>query len=170
MTSELATLERTAEGGIIRFERVYPHPIDAVWSALTEPAQLAEWWPPFATNVHVDLREGGSMTFDWPDGPQLEFHFLRIQPPTLLEHTHTSPGSWMRYELAPTEEGTSLRATYFVPAPDEAIQRGDVVGGHYGFERLRAALAGDPVPFDTDELAALQHRYAGTGLAAVVHA
>jgi uncharacterized protein YndB with AHSA1/START domain len=100
------------------------------------------------------------MTFDWPDGPQLEFRFLRIEQPTLLEHTHTSPGSWMRYELEPAGDGTRLHATYFVPDPDEAIRRGDVVGGHYGFDRLQAALAGRPVPFDMDAFAALQHRYA----------
>jgi hypothetical protein len=106
------------------------------------------------------------MTFDWPDGPQLEFRFLRIEEPTLLEHTHTSPGSWMRYELDLVGTGTRLRATYFVPNPDEAIRRGDVVGGHYGFDRLQAALAGRPIPFDMDAFATLQHRYAAQSAAA----
>ena len=160
MSDRLATVERTDEGGLIRFEREFPNSPEDVWSALTDATRLADWWPPFATNVHVDLRVGGTMTFDWPDGPQLEFRFLRIEQPTLLEHTHTSPGSWMRYELEPAGDGTRLRATYFVPDPDEAIRRGDVVGGHYGFDRLQAALAGRPIPFDMDAFAALQHRYA----------
>jgi len=166
MIADLATLERTADGGLIRFERRLPYPIGDVWAALTEPERLADWWPPFATDVTVDLREGGSMTFDWPDGPELEFRFLRITPPTLLEHTHTSPGSWMRYELDPTDEGTLLRATYFVPQPDQAIERGDVVGGHYGFDRLEAALSGHPVPVDFQTFASLQSVYAEQGLAA----
>jgi uncharacterized protein YndB with AHSA1/START domain len=165
MTAELATLERTPDGGLIRFERRLAHPIDEVWSALTEADRLADWWPPFATNVTVDLREGGLLTFDWPDGPNLEFRFLRIAAPTLLEHTHTSPGSWMRYELAPTDDGTLLRATYFVPEPDMAIERGDVVGGHYGIDRLEAALAGQPIPMDADTFTALQRTYAARGLA-----
>ncbi|HEX4162072.1 MAG TPA: SRPBCC family protein [Acidimicrobiales bacterium] len=165
MTDRLATLERTESGGLIRFERVFPNPIEDVWSALTEPERLADWWPPFATNVRVDLREGGTMSFDWPDGPALEFRFLRISRPTLLEHTHTSPGSWMRYELAATADGTLLRATYFVPEPDEAIGRGDIVGGHYGFDRLQAALAGHPVPVDFEAFTALQRLYAEQGLA-----
>jgi uncharacterized protein YndB with AHSA1/START domain len=160
MSDRLATLERTDEGGLIRFERDFPNSPEDVWSALTDADRLADWWPPFATNVHVDLRVGGTMTFEWPDGPQLEFRFLRVEQPTLLEHTHTSPGSWMRYELEPAGDGTRLHATYFVPDPDEAIRRGDVVGGHYGFDRLQAALAGRPVPFDMDAFAALQHRYA----------
>jgi uncharacterized protein YndB with AHSA1/START domain len=166
MTTDLATLERTADGGLIRFERVLRYPVEEVWAALTEPKRLADWWPPFATDVTVDLREGGSMKFDWPDGPQLEFRFLRITPPRLLEHTHTSPGSWMRYELSPTDEGTLLRATYFVTQPDQAIDRGDVVGGHYGFDRLEAALSGHPVPVDFEAFASLQRAYAEHGLAA----
>ena len=163
MTDTLATLERTADGGLIRFERTFPNSIEDVWSALTEPDRLADWWPPFATDVRVDLREGGTLSFDWPDGPQLTFRFLRISRPTLLEHTHTSPGSWMRYELEAVDEGTLLHATYFVPRPDEAIARGDIVGGHYGFDRLEAALAGRPVPFDAEVFGALQRQYAEHG-------
>ena len=37
--------------------------------------------------------------------------------------------------------GVARDAGHFVPDPDEAIRRGDVVGGHYGFDRLQAALA-----------------------------
>lgn len=166
MIAELATLERTENGGLIRFERRLPYPIGEVWAALTEPERLADWWPPFATGVTVDLREGGSMTFDWPDGPELEFRFLRVTPPTLLEHTHTSPGSWMRYELDSTEDGTLLRATYYVPQPDQAIERGDVVGAHYGFDRLEASLSGHPVPVDMRTFASLQSLYADKDLAA----
>jgi uncharacterized protein YndB with AHSA1/START domain len=166
MTADLATLERTPDGGLIRFERRLAFPVAAVWSALTEAERLADWWPPFATNVHVDLREGGAMSFDWPDGPALEFRFTRIEPPTLLEHTHTSPGSWMRYELSPTDEGTLLRATYFVPDPDLAVGRGDIVGGHYGFDRLEAALAGHPTPVDMEAFGALQIAYAERDLGA----
>lgn len=165
MTADLGTLERTPDGGLIRFDRRLPYPIEVVWAALTEPDRLADWWPPFATDVHVDLREGGTMTFDWPDGPQLAFRFTRIEPPTLLEHTHTSPGSWMRYELAPTDDGTRLLATYFVPVPALAIERGDVVGAHYGFDRLHAALAGTPAPLDLEVFGALQGAYASRCLA-----
>ena len=44
--------------------------------------------------------------------------------------------------------------------PYRDIQRGDVVGGHHGFDRLQAALAGRPIPFDMNAFVALQHRYA----------
>jgi len=51
----------------------------------------------------------------------------------------------------------------------QAIRRGDVVGGHYGFDRLQAALAGRPVPFDVDAFATLQHRYAEQSCADARH-
>jgi uncharacterized protein YndB with AHSA1/START domain len=40
-------LERTADGGVIRFERHLPYPIRDVWDAITNPARLADWWLPF---------------------------------------------------------------------------------------------------------------------------
>ena len=57
------TLERTADGGVIRFERHLPYPIRDVWDAITDPTRLAEWWLPFDADITVDLREGGQMTF-----------------------------------------------------------------------------------------------------------
>ena len=33
-------MERTAEGGVIRFERRLPYPIRDVWDAITNPARL----------------------------------------------------------------------------------------------------------------------------------
>lgn len=163
-----AAIERTPDGGMIRFDRQFAAPIDEVWSAITEPARMADWWAPFAADITVDLRVGGSIVFDWHehDVPRFEFTIRRLAAPTLLEHTHTGPGSWMRWELEPTREGTRLRATYFVTDPDHAIERGDVVGAHYGLDRLEALLSGDPVPVDMAAFAVLQTDYAERGLAA----
>ena len=155
MTDEFATLERTKDGGLIRFERAFPNPIEDVWSALTDPERLADWWPPFATNVHVDLREGGTMSFDWPDGPPLEFRFLRIVPPTLLEHTHTSPGSWMRYELAATDAQVDWTAdklkefgtSYLLGAHCTGIESVYRIRQRLGLPRGAAVVgAGEPPP------------------------
>lgn len=166
-------LERVPGGGVVRFDRRLASPVGQVWSALTEPARLADWWPPFATDVTVDLRVGGAISFAWPDGEEsktLSFTILRLEAPTLLEHSHTSPGSWMRYELESLATGTETRllATYFIPDPDLAVTRGDIVGAHYGLDRLGDALAGRPTPVDPDVFASLQaiyrtHHLAGGG-------
>lgn len=159
------TVERTPGGGVVRFDRSLSFPIDEVWAALTEPERLADWWPPFAADVTVDLREGGKIVFDWPDSdfPTLEFTIVRLEAPTLLEHSHTSPGSWMRYELEPTDDGTRLLATYFVPDLDTAIARGDLIGLHYSLDRLVPALSGHPVGWDNAAFDALREVYANLG-------
>jgi uncharacterized protein YndB with AHSA1/START domain len=41
MTEQLATLERTEDGGLIRFERLFPNGIGDVWSALTDPRSVS---------------------------------------------------------------------------------------------------------------------------------
>ncbi|MGH3693962.1 MAG: SRPBCC domain-containing protein [Pseudonocardiaceae bacterium] len=29
----------------VRFQRTYPHPIERVWAAVTEPDELSHWFP-----------------------------------------------------------------------------------------------------------------------------
>ena len=120
MTGELATLERTHDGGLIRFERTLSHSIDQVWSALTETDRLADWWPPFATDVRVDLREGGTMSFDWPDGPRLSPVSPHRAADAAGAHPH-QPRIVDAIRLEPAVEGTLLRATYFVPIPTQPL-------------------------------------------------
>lgn len=163
--SPRGTIERTPDGGIVRFDRFLAFPIGEVWAAITEPQRLADWWPPFAADITVDLREGGRIVFTWPDTdfPTLQFTIVRLKAPTLLEHTHTSPGSWMRWELTATSDGTRLLATYFIPDLDMAIERGDLVGLHHSLDRLVPALAGHPVAWDNDAFIELGAVYAGVG-------
>ena len=52
------TLERTADGGVIRFERHLDYSIRDVWDAITKPERLAEWWLPFDEALHNELRRG----------------------------------------------------------------------------------------------------------------
>jgi len=94
------TLEPTADGGVIRFERHLAYPVREVWDAITNPARLADWWLPFDADITVDLREGGAMVLSATgDEPIIiTCTILRVEPPMLLEHTHAEPGSYMRWE------------------------------------------------------------------------
>ena len=114
------TLERTADGGVIRFERHLPYPIRDVWDAITDPERLADWWLPFDADITVDLREGGQMVFAGRgDEPMtMTCTILRVEPPMLLEHTHADAGSYMRWELEPVDTGCVLRLSHFVTDPD----------------------------------------------------
>ena len=170
VASRDGTLERTADGGTIRFERHLPFPVAAVWDAVTNPERLADWWLPFDADITVDLREGGEMVFTSTSGepPPMAVTILRIDAPVLLEHTHVVAGSTLLWELEAGESGCVLRLTQHVSHVGAAIDGCWLVGLHTSFSRLEPALAGAPVPWDWDAFAETQERYAGSGLAAPV--
>lgn len=160
-------VERTADGGVIRFERHLGHPVRDVWDAITDPDRLAAWWLPFDADITVDLREGGDMVFAGRgDEPfTMAFTILRVEAPMLLEHTHADPGSFLRWELEPVGDGCILRLSHFMPDPDAGIERCFVVGLQTSLDRLVPCLTGSPIPWDWDAFAAAQAHYAGLGLA-----
>jgi uncharacterized protein YndB with AHSA1/START domain len=160
-------LERTADGGVIRFERHLAYPIDEVWDAITNPERLADWWLPFEADISVDLREGGDMVFRAAGDEPFEFTctILTLDPPVLLEHTHADPGSVMRWELESTDAGCALRLSHVVPDVPSAVDRCFVVGLHHSLSRLEPMLAGRPVPWDQDAFVVAQAAYAELGFA-----
>lgn len=161
-------LETTPEGGVIRFERNLPYDIDQVWDAITTPERLAEWWMPMDAVVKVDLREGGEMVFEVAsDEPfTMRLAVIRVDPPVLLEHAHVDEGSFMRWELEATNGGTIVRLSHFVRDVPGAVERCYVVGLHTSLSRLAPAIEGSPVPWDWEQFAESQARYAALGLAA----
>ena len=161
------TIERTAEGGVIRFERRLAYPIRDVWDAITNPARLAEWWLPFDADITVDLREGGSMVMTAiGDEPMtITCTILRVEPPVLLEHTHVDPGSFMRWELEAVDRGCVLRLSHFVTDTVTAIDNSYVVGLHASLARLEPCLAGRPIAWDWDGFEDARAHYASVGLA-----
>ncbi|HYF44780.1 MAG TPA: SRPBCC family protein [Acidimicrobiales bacterium] len=178
MTDDLTTrydgvLERTADGGVIRFERHLAYDASDVWDAITSPERLADWWLPFDADITVDLREGGDMVFAGaPDGEPVTMTctILRLDPPRLLEHTHPAPGSTMRWELEAAETGCILRLRHLVPDVQEAVDNCYLVGLQTSLDRLEPALAGRPEAWDWERFGVTQAHYADRGLAAPVEA
>lgn len=163
-------LERTADGGVIRFERHLAYDIGDVWNAITTPERLADWWLPFDADITVDLREGGEMVFAGRSGgePVLTCTILRVEPPRLLEHTHPAPGSTMRWELEAVDTGCILRLSHVIPDVQGAVDNCFLVGLQTSLARLEPCLAGRPEPWDWDAFAVARAHYAGLGLAAPV--
>ena len=174
MTDDITTrydgvLERTADGGVIRFERHLVYDVGDVWNAITSPERLADWWLPFDADITVDLREGGEMIFAGTnDGESITMvcTILRVEPPRLFEHTHPAPGSTMRWELEAVDTGCILRLSHTLPDVQEAIDNCYLVGLQTSLDRLSPALAGRPEPWDWGTFATNQAHYAGVGLAA----
>ncbi len=78
----------------LNLECVLPAPRSAVFSACTEPDELAKWWGPrgfTAPNVELDLRPGGSyrIAMQPPEGDlfHLTGEFLEVDPPARLVYT-----------------------------------------------------------------------------------
>ena len=44
----------------VRFERIYPQPVDRVWRAVTDPDEMRHWFP--SPEVSHEAREGGTIT------------------------------------------------------------------------------------------------------------
>ena len=97
-------------------------PIDAVWQAITTPAQIKRWF--FGVDTASDWKVGSSLvhTGEYQGRPYVDKgEILRIEPPRLLEHSHWSdvsgtsdrPEAYQVVTWALTERdgGTELRIT-----------------------------------------------------------
>jgi uncharacterized protein YndB with AHSA1/START domain len=146
-----ATGTITVEGEVstLTFIRRLRHPVQAVWAALTEPAQRAEWFGP----SRVEPRVGGDVETD-PQGPPvppamklMTGKVLVWDPPHVFEHEHnqTIVGKGVvRYELKPDGDGTILTFTHRGLIPKDAF--GFIPGTHAYLDRLQAHLDGASLP------------------------
>ena len=129
--------------GALHFERRYPHPVEKVWRAVSEPAELAQWFP-CAVEVGGELRVGAPLRFAFPDevgGMEIDGQVTALDPPHLLAFTW-GPDE-LRFELEPDgEQGCLLRFTDVLEAADKAAR--DAAGWEVCLARLEQRLAGEP--------------------------
>jgi uncharacterized protein YndB with AHSA1/START domain len=125
----------------IVFERRLSHPVDAVWRAITDPDELAAWFP---NRVEVDLRVGGRIHFTFPeplDYPPMEGEVLALDPPRRFHFTW-GPDE-LRFDLEPLDdEGCLLRLTDVLSESEKAAR--DAAGWHVCLDTLEEHLAGRP--------------------------
>lgn len=84
-------------------ERHFPHPIEKVWRAVTEPAHLSQWFP---APMELELHPGGAMRFPGFEGDQAGGVVEVVQEPTLL--VFTWGGDHFTFTLAADAGGTSF--------------------------------------------------------------
>jgi uncharacterized protein YndB with AHSA1/START domain len=135
-------LEQHDGKAVLRFERVLHHPPEAVWRALTEPAELRRWHPsPF----ELDARPGGTVSYLQPDADTLgpEGVVTDIEPLRLLAYTWGE--DHLRFELHPHEAGTRLVLVHTFDDRFKAAR--DAAGWHLCLDDLAAAFdGGAPTP------------------------
>ena len=140
----------------IHIVRTYDAPLQAVWDAWTDPAQVAQWWGPrgFTITTHgKDLRTGGSWdyTMHGPDGTDYPntTHYLEVDPLRKLVYDHGAsadqPPMFRVTVLFSWVDGKTLMdMRMHLPTPEAAQQtRGFIrqAGGNATWDRLAEYLA-----------------------------
>lgn len=129
----------------LRFTRTLPHPQDKVWRALTEPAQLARWFP---STIEGELLAGAGLRFSFPETVGIDpiaGKMLACEPGSVMEF------SWgpdvVRLELRPVEGGTELTLLDTLDERGKAARDG--AGWHTCLANLAYELDGVKAP-DSD--------------------
>jgi uncharacterized protein YndB with AHSA1/START domain len=135
------TTERDGDRWTLVFVRDLRHPPEAVWAALTDPAQL-QAWAPFRPDRA--LATPGDATFVMVDGEHEEATAASVQladAPRVLQYDWA--GDLLRWELEPVERGTRLTLRHTVQS-QEWVPR-VAAGWHLCLDVADRLLAGDPV-------------------------
>jgi uncharacterized protein YndB with AHSA1/START domain len=134
-------LERDHERAIVRYERRLAHPPSKVWLALTEPEQLAAWFP---TTIDGERAAGAQLVFRFTgmDLPPMEGEMLAFEPPSLIQ-LRWGP-DLLRFELVPDGEGTALTFTATMEEFGKAARDG--AGWHASLDLLACCLADQQPP------------------------
>jgi uncharacterized protein YndB with AHSA1/START domain len=149
-------MSTTSESKEINIVRIYDAPVQAVWDAWTDPAQVAQWWGPrgFTLTTHSkDLRAGGHWTYtmhgpngtDYPNSTA----YLEVEPLSKLVYDHGANDDrppMFRVTVLFTEVGgkTRMDMTMGLPTPEAAAQTRQFIkqaGGDATWDRLAEYLA-----------------------------
>ena len=97
----------------IEYVRIYPHPIERVWRAISDPKEFGAWF----IRGEIELKQGGSYRFeseDWTGS------VLAIDPPRYIKFGNKNePTGYFQYELSEAEGGTRMRFVQHFPSDGE---------------------------------------------------
>lgn len=151
MKNNLAHVTREKEGFKVRFERSLPFSIETVWSALTDPKKLAQWF----TDVEMDFVPGGSILIRFRDEAKTESFgkIVRIEQPNVFEYLWEEElATWELFSEGKTQcklvlTYSKLPDTYATSVP---------AGWHVLLDQLEEVLNGasGPYPFGGEETVA----------------
>ncbi|MEW2398789.1 SRPBCC family protein [Streptomyces sp. NPDC046862] len=123
MATELTGTYLTLDDGrpAVRFSRVYDHPVDRVWRFVTDPDELAHWFP---SRAEIELRPGGTVTFSGdPNMENSTGTVLAVDPPRHLSFDWG--GDELHFDLESLDDKrTRLILTNVLAATDTAARNG----------------------------------------------
>src|SRR5438876_1007581 len=153
-TGMSAKLLTTDDRPALRLERRLKHAPEKVWRAITDPAELAHWFP---ARVDVDLRDGGAIRFTFPgEDTTTTGRVVAADPPR--EFTFVWNDDTLRWLISPDVDGTRVE---FTESP-EADVPAQLARRHEQLDRLFAATFGVDLPdWTPDRVDAVKKHYAG---------
>jgi uncharacterized protein YndB with AHSA1/START domain len=125
-----AQLCRFPDRFTVEYVRTFPHPIERVWRALTDPQEMSIWAMP----TTIDLRVGGAYTFMGEQWGTI----LKLDPPRLIKfgkkgieaEPHADDENYMQYVLEAIADGTRMTFTeHWKEGPDYLAFFGDDLPG-----------------------------------------
>lgn len=149
----LAVIEQVPDGYVARFERRLKHPVEKVWSYLTENEKLKKWFTELSVD---DLREGGVIKFDMQDGTFEELEIIELKLHSVLEYTWGEDR--VRFELYPESEGCRLVLIEKIHKITDHSPK-DLAGWHVCLDFIAALLDGTTIESREDEWKVWYEKY-----------
>jgi uncharacterized protein YndB with AHSA1/START domain len=151
---------------VIRFERTFPHPVGAVWGAITDPVALRDWFP--TTVEFSELRPGQPIDFRFEthDLPPMTGEIRAVDAP------HRFVFTWgddeLTFELSETDGGRACRLAFTVVLDDAGKAARDGAGWENCLDRLDRVAGGETPerPDRGDSWSALYEEYKRLGFPA----
>ncbi|HET7013215.1 MAG TPA: SRPBCC family protein [Streptosporangiaceae bacterium] len=122
----------------VRFQRSYDHPVERLWTAITDPDELPHWFP---SKVAMKAEVGGAIEFT--DDPNAEPRYgtiLVYQPPTKLAYTWGE--NELRFELEPIGDNR-CQLTLFDVLPAQDVAARNAAGWTVCLAELDKHVAGE---------------------------
>ena len=138
-------------GPALLFERRYPQNIERVWKAVTDPGEMAQWFP---SHVEGKRAEGAELAFvddaqraaakeagrpTRADGPIFRGSVIAFDPPNRFAFTWG--GERLHFELTSDGDGTRLTFTHVLSHESVAARNG--AGWHVCLQALGRLLGVD---------------------------
>ncbi len=166
MISTTGSYEQVHGQPVVRFERTFPHPMAAVWEAITDPQQLEDWFP--TTVEFTELRPGARIEFRFAEDryPPMSGEVLEVQPTERLVFTWGD--DQLTFELAEQDGGAACRLAFSVVLDSADKAARDAAGWDQCLDSLGLVAGGQRPqrPLPSDSWRAYYEEYRRRGLPA----
>lgn len=119
-------LARFIDRFTVEYVRVYPHPIERVWRAITVPVEFAAWF----IRGDVQPHPGGAYRFGPENSTDFAGPVLAVEPPRLIRFGGpTDDRGYFQYELSEVAGGTRMRFIQYFPPGGAYSETAEDLGG-----------------------------------------